>query len=331
VLLAGGTLAGDIFNKNPNATIRDVKFAPAATLKGGRLAGKISGDAAAPARLSNVIIAAGSQLQGVVLDGIIIIESPTPVTLNVQLAPNVQINGGKITGKLRGDATAPARLFKTQIMAGTQLQHVQLDSQNTVSSQACQRLTENIATETNRLKTSNEAEAIRSDLRNHTLAFSNSGQALTQVNSLFTSRIITEQGGQANKTILSSEEAKTLRLAMTVQLDEKHVNRAGEILVAALLTDETGQMARYMKTAQGWAVWDGKVENLQAVQSFNKLPQQIDLSLFAGDLSALAGQFEIYSGYRLKDGTVVYNGQRGMQFSILPKAAACQWTCACVP
>jgi hypothetical protein len=90
-------------------------------------------------------------------------------------------------------------------------------------------------------------------------------------------------------------------------------------------------MARYMKTAQGWAVWDGKVENLQAVQSFNKLPQQIDLSLFAGDLSALAGQFEIYSGYRLKDGTVVYNGQRGMLFSILPKAAACQWTCACVP
>lgn len=328
-LLAGGTLSGDIFNKNPNATIRDVHLAPATMLKGGRVAGKIIGDTTEPARLANVIIAAGSQLQNVVLEGTIVIESPAPVTLDVQLAPDVQINGGKISGKLRGDATAPARLVKTQIVAGTQLQHVRFDSQNTLSSQTCNRLTENITSEINQLKTSNEAEAIRSDFENHTAAFSKAGQALTQVAALFSSRIITDQGEQANKTILSSEEAKALRLNVSVQLDQKHVNRAGEILVAAIFTDDAGQLTRYMKTTQGWTVWDGQLENLQSVQSFSKLPSQIDLSLFAGDLSGLAGQFEIYSGYRLKDGTVVYNGQRGIQFSILPKTAACQWTCAC--
>jgi len=31
----------------------------------------------------------------------------------------------------------------------------------------------------------------------------------------------------------------------------------------------------------------------------------------------------------LKDGTVVYNGKQAMQFSVLPKLAACNWACAC--
>jgi hypothetical protein len=338
LLLSGGTLSGNIVNKSPKGVIRDVQLAPAATLKGGRLAGKIVGDATAPARLSNVIIAAGSSLQNIVLDGTIVIEQDAavsqPVTLDVQLAPNTQIIGGKITGKLLGDASAPARLSKTQVKAGTKLQHVRLETRNSLLvAEKCQRDTlsdtQSNALEITNLHAANEAEAVLSDLRNNAIGINGNGQLLAKVATLFTSRIITDSGEQANKTVLSRQDAKSLKLAMTVRLDAKHVKKAGEVLVAVTHTNENGRLSRYMKTTQGWTLWDGQVENLQPLQSFKQLPEQIDLSVFAGDLSEGAGQFEVYTGYRLKDGTMVYNGTQAMKFSILPKMAACQWECSC--
>ncbi len=337
-LLSGGALSGTIVNKSPKGVIRDVQLAAAATLKGGRLAGKIIGDPTAPARVSNVIIAAGSSLQNIVLDGTIVIEHDAalsqPVMLDVQLAPNTQIIGGKIAGKLLGDASAPARLLKTQVKAGTKLQHVRLETGNSLLvAEKCQQQTlsdaQSNAPELANLHTANEAEAVLSDLQNHAIGINSDGQLLAKVATLFTSRIITDNGEQANKTVLSRQDAKSLKLAMTVRLDAKHVKRAGEVLVAVAHTDEKGQSFRYMKTDQGWALWDGQVENLQPLQSFKQLPEQIDLSVFAGDLSDGAGQFEVYTGYRLKDGTVVYNGKQAMRFSVLPALSACDWGCSC--
>jgi hypothetical protein len=344
-LLSGGILSGTISNKSPNGVIRDVHLAAATTLRGGRLAGQIVGDANAPARITDVIIAAGSSLQNILLEGSIVIEQDvtleTPVTLDVQLAPNTQIIGGKITGKLSGDSTAPARLSKTQVKAGTKLQNVRLDAYNTLLAQdeTCQRevladAQSNVPDMTT-LHTANEATTVLSDLQDNTIVFNAQGTLLSKIASQFiasqfAARIITENGEQANKTVLSRTEAKSLQLEMTIRLDAKHVNRSGEVLVAAVHTDDAGQQFRYMKTAQGWVVWDGHVENLQSIQSFKKLPAQVDLSLFAGDLSHGAGQFEVYTGYRLSDGTIVYNGKQAMNFSVLPGLESCNWTCSCV-
>ncbi|MEZ5672264.1 MAG: hypothetical protein R3E08_07700 [Thiotrichaceae bacterium] len=341
VVLSGGTLSGAISNKSPKGVIRDVQLAVGATLQGGRVAGDIIGEVDAPARFSNVIISAGSTLKNIVLDGTIVIESDvtlaTPVTLDVQLAPNTQLIGGKITGRLVGDSSAPARLSKMQVKAGTQLQNVRLETHNTLLAQdeTCQR--EVLADEQvnegelHDLQAVNDAAAIISDLQDNAIAINPKGQVLTsKVVSQFTSRIITDNGEQANKTVLSRQEAKSLKLAMAIQLDAKHVNREGEVLVVGVHTDETGQQQRYMKTAQGWKLWDGQVDNLQSVQSFKKLPARIDLSVFAGDWGDSSGQFEIYTGYRLKDGTMVYNGKQAMSFSVLPRLESCNWTCSCV-
>jgi len=225
-------------------------------------------------------------------------------------------------------------LSKTQVKAGTKLQYVRLETGNSLLvAEKCQQQTlsdaQSNAPELANLHAANEAEAVLSDLQNHAIGINSNGQLLAKVATLFTSRIITDNGEQANKTVLSRQDAKSLKLAMTVRLDAKHVKRAGEVLVAVAHTDEKGQSFRYMKTAQGWALWDGQVENLQPLQSFKQLPEQIDLSVFAGDLSGGAGQFEVYTGYRLKDGTMVYNGTQAMKFSILPTMAACQWGCSC--
>jgi Leucine-rich repeat (LRR) protein len=61
--IRGGTLGGTIYNNSLiGGTFKDVHFAPNAHIIGGRLQGKLSGDAKAPALLENLTIAADSQL-----------------------------------------------------------------------------------------------------------------------------------------------------------------------------------------------------------------------------------------------------------------------------
>ncbi len=77
--VTGGTLAGNIINASKvGGVFIDVNFAPNASLRGGKLQGRIQGDETAPALLENVRVLAGSQLTGVILgQGVILEEGVT--------------------------------------------------------------------------------------------------------------------------------------------------------------------------------------------------------------------------------------------------------------
>jgi uncharacterized protein YjbI with pentapeptide repeats len=66
--LNGGTLSGTVLNKSSfGGTIRDVNLAADTSISGGKLAGEIIGDSAAPAYLENLIITAASHLEHVII------------------------------------------------------------------------------------------------------------------------------------------------------------------------------------------------------------------------------------------------------------------------
>ncbi|NJO17423.1 MAG: choice-of-anchor D domain-containing protein [Thioploca sp.] len=64
--LFGGILSGQVIISR-GGTVRDVKLAPNTSVNGGNLKGKIIGDSESPARLDNVVIAADSYLENIVI------------------------------------------------------------------------------------------------------------------------------------------------------------------------------------------------------------------------------------------------------------------------
>jgi len=46
------------------------------------------------------------------------------------------------------------------------------------------------------------------------------------------------------------------------------------------------------------------------------LPDNLERVIFAGDLSVLSREFTVFVGYRLEDGTIIYNGNQPIQINI---------------
>jgi len=84
-----------------------------------------------------------------------------------------------------------------------------------------------------------------------------------------------------------------------------------------------------MKTAAGWKIWNGQIEELQPLENYQQLPATVEFSVFNGDLSKQGGEFSLYTGYRLQDGTLVFNGQNPLHFAVTRQPESCALTCGC--
>ncbi|BAP56822.1 receptor protein kinase-like protein [Thioploca ingrica] len=94
--VTGGTLQGVIDNQSQiGGTFIDVKLAANTVLKGGAVAGQISGDCQAPARLEHLIIQPGSQIKCVILgEDVTLLEEVTLQDVQIAVSPTaLSING----------------------------------------------------------------------------------------------------------------------------------------------------------------------------------------------------------------------------------------------
>jgi hypothetical protein len=94
--ITGGTLQGVIANQSQiGGTFIDVKLAANTVLKGGAVAGQISGDCQAPARLEHLIIQPHSQIKCVILgEGVTLLEEVTLQNVQIAVSPTaLSING----------------------------------------------------------------------------------------------------------------------------------------------------------------------------------------------------------------------------------------------
>jgi hypothetical protein len=118
---------------------------------------------------------------------------------------------------------------------------------------------------------------------------------------------------QTNHATLSPAQAKNVRLSMRVWIAPEHVGKAAEFIIIALHNTDS-QLLEFTRDEQRWILWNN--QHLTSAQYHPQLPEIVDVFIFAGDLSALPGDYTIYLGYRLNDDTIIYNGAKPLHFFI---------------
>jgi hypothetical protein len=120
---------------------------------------------------------------------------------------------------------------------------------------------------------------------------------------------------QPNHRMFSHPEAQTIKVAATIIIAPEHVGQVADILMVGVrttLTDET----RYTRDGLNWTRWDDQLSHLQVAEHHYQLPAILEVPIYEGDLSFLPGEYTGFVGYRLQDGTIIYNGADPIHFYI---------------
>jgi len=104
---------------------------------------------------------------------------------------------------------------------------------------------------------------------------------------------------------------------MTLTVDPKHVGLAADILIVAFYDKADSQETQFLlRDAQEWVTWDGAdISGLPAAAHYQGAKQK-EILIYEGDLSHLPGEFKVLVGYRLKEGSVIFNGKRPLHFFV---------------
>ena len=339
--LTGGTLAGTIESGN-KAIIQDVDLAENAQLSGGKLQGKITGDPDYPARLDKLTIAPNSFISNVII-GQDVINEGTIVDFefrdmmltggqiggrilntmggtfkDVQLMKNTHISGGNLMGEIIGDVDGPALLESLTIPAGSYLENVIIGdnvrvAKNVTLGPGVTYLNEPV---------NNEApEVVATAVR-----INPNGDIQVDPNADFISRILTSDDNKyQNQAMLTYSQVELLKLAMTITVHFEHVGQMAELLMVALYKDNTRE-ADYMRDGKNkWQFWDEKISHLVPTKTEQLLGESLSISVYKGDLTDIApemtfmsnghllsledvaGEYQFYVGYKVADGTLLYN------------------------
>ncbi|MDM8568986.1 hypothetical protein QUF50_05670, partial [Thiotrichales bacterium HSG1] len=271
--LAGGTLAGKI-NITMGGTISNVKLAAGTEVTGGNLKGRIIGDAKKPATLTNLNIIAGSYLENVIISKDVYLPD------GVKLGPNV-----------------------TQIKKSIG----EVDKQPT-------------------------AFLIDEYLAVHDL-----------FDASFTAKIKADKLTNQNHVMLTFEEAKKLQLSTNINVLPEDVGKKADMLVVVEHKDGDNPERNSIKMLEPpkWRVWDNDIFSLKPMRHYQRLPSSFNLPIYTGDLNDIAekvsfmsnghqlfltdisGEYTFYAGYRLSDESIVYNGPEPLHFFVDSAPESC--------
>jgi acetyltransferase-like isoleucine patch superfamily enzyme len=341
--LMGGILAGTI-DSSKKAIIQNVELAPNTKLKGGTLQDEVTGNPDFPAylesltlapnsRVSNVIIGPnvvndghctinhfefrGTTLTGCQLGGRILNTMGGTLT-DVKFAPNAHLIGGNLTGNIVGDAQSPALLENVTIPAGSYLENVIIGdnvdrSKNVTIGPGVTYL--------NEPSESTESEVVETALLIHP-----NGDVQVEPNTHFMSGIMDRDGSMyLNQAMLTYSQAEFVTLATQISVLPEHIGQTADLLMVALYEDKD-RKANYMRVGQEWLPWDNQISSLGASETQAALPDSLSLWVYQNDLTNIApkvtflsnghllsledvaGEYQFYVGYRVADGTLVFNG-----------------------
>ncbi len=125
-------------------------------------------------------------------------------------------------------------------------------------------------------------------------------------NTCFIASISSGQGLLQNGSTIKSDDNITITHQITANSDD--LNQVADwIIVASYQAENSDQTQFFTRNANNWQTWNGQVNQLPATESAQQLLEEYSLQIFQGQLQNMSGVFSIYSGYRLKNGSVVYN------------------------
>ncbi len=319
-LIKGGVLEG-LITTTAAGLLQDLRLAANAILKGGHLTGKITGDVNALPLLEHLLIEAegyveyvaigeqvinqgtlanfelrGSLLAGGTVSGSVKVTQFGELR-SVHLAGNTQITGGTLAGIIKGEANAPALLESVAVASMTYLENVVLGETTSVSAYVTFGPQVTTSTQTVLTSSTNGGQGVDAQGR------------LVETKARFTSEVKTATGKAQNQSELTLEEARQVKFTTTLAIDPQHLGQPGEVIVTVKVK-RIGVEGTFMRPANNqyqWLPWDGDPQHLQPMQVYDKLPKEVPITIFDGDLSKIPGDLTVSVGYRLADGTLIYN------------------------
>ncbi len=129
---------------------------------------------------------------------------------------------------------------------------------------------------------------------------------LTANNAQFQAVIQTQTGLHANGSVLNQND--TINLTVMIQADPDHVGETVDFIIVATLINQQNQALMFMRDdTSTWHIWDAAMNTLIAAEAQQELYNDYQLDIYEGLLPA--GRYDIAVGYRLQDGTVIFNTQ----------------------
>ncbi len=119
----------------------------------------------------------------------------------------------------------------------------------------------------------------------------------------------------ANHSRLTYTDAKTVAISSTVNIAPQHVGQVADVLLVGTYNNISYDIS-YNRNEQDWQVWDGRLSSLPTAQYYPELTEQIEVFIYEDELDFIPGEFAIFVGYRLRNGTIIYNGLEPIHFFI---------------
>jgi hypothetical protein len=244
----------------------------------------------------------GKQLQGGTLAGIIILGSRIGNEIqDVMLAPGTVIQGklgegfvrAKLVGMITGDVTDPAKLENVTIVTGTQLSNVIL-GEGVILEEGV------IFGENVKFSDGHEIPPTSGENEEPTPATCDAPNALG----------MNAKGEEVNdaKACFKVEPGKQA-VKISIQIDPTHVGQKTNLLLV-IRDDANNQWHTFDKTQ--WKSWNGNLNSLKVKESFNTLPQTVELEISRSDFNELGDSLTLFVGYQLQDGLIVYNAGQSL-------------------
>ncbi|MEM7019710.1 MAG: hypothetical protein AAF512_20530, partial [Pseudomonadota bacterium] len=103
-------------------------------------------------------------------------------------------------------------------------------------------------------------------------------------------------------------ETNSHRLAIRVDVGPEHQGMPADLLIlGGLRKPGEENFSFYARSSTGW-ILDNSGELPTPVSRMDALPDSLELLIHDGPLAGFPGEFIVYGGYQLDDGTLVFNG-----------------------
>jgi hypothetical protein len=205
---------------------------------------------------------------------------------DVSLMPNTHIIGGALRGKIEGDPQYPALLESLRVRRNSHLSHVIIGSDV--------ELADDVTLGAGVVK------------MEKAVALNPTGEVDTQSFMIGGSFVSDSDFKQQNE--LSRSEVITIH--GSIRVEPAHVGQPADILICGAyrpLTSPKRKPLFYMiDTEDEIHLWDEDIANLVIFREIESLGEVENVEMYTGYFESI-GILNIYFGYRLEDGTIVYN------------------------
>lgn len=127
------------------------------------------------------------------------------------------------------------------------------------------------------------------------------------------------EGKGVQRSGASFKRMEDVNIGARIQVHHSHKGKpVDKLVVMAYQANPSAPMSMNCQLADGsFKPWDGQIPNLLAKAS-ETLGDTLDFSMFDGPFSQPAGVYTLFMGYRMSDGSVMFNGSAPLTFTVTP-------------